>query len=82
MLPAVTAMEPFWVVVTVPCVTATLMPASAWGVPSVTAPDPATIFGDSVTVPLAGTMMASGFKSHSAAGNCVADPVTTSRVAE
>src|SRR5882672_7603281 len=74
-------MDPFCPVVIVPCVTATVMPLSNCGAPSVTCPEPETIFGDKVTVPFAGTMVVSGFRSHSAAGTLAVVPVMTSSVA-
>ena len=48
---------------------------------SVTLPKPLVILGFNVTVPFAGTMIVSGFKSHSAAGAVPTVPGTTSKVA-
>ena len=57
------------------------MPASNWGALSVTAPLPAVSLGASVTVPPAGAMIDSGFRSHSALGGVASDPPTTNKVA-
>lgn len=48
---------------------------------NVTVPVPLVMVGFSVTVPLAGTMIVSGFKSHSTAGAVARLPGTTSKVA-
>src|ERR1700676_2997384 len=73
-------MLPFFPEPSVGCVTASVIPPSACGVPRVTVPEPDVILGWSTTLPLEATMVVSGFGSHSAAGSLEV-PLTTSSVA-
>ena len=79
-LPAVTVTAPFWAVLTLPCVTATVMPVSNVGAPSVTVPLAEVIAGCRVAVPPAGTITVSGFGSHVVAGLFEVVPEMTNRV--
>src|SRR5438132_13946008 len=58
-----------------------VIPASNVPVVSVRLVDPETSFGCSVTCPPAGTLIVSGFRSHSATGFFAGLPVITSSVA-
>ena len=80
MLPAVTVTAPFWAVLTLPCLTATVMPVSKVGAPSVTVPLAEVIAGCRVAVPPAGTITVSGFGSHVVAGLLAVVPEMTNRV--
>src|SRR5215472_11209432 len=75
-------MLPSWVELTVLPVVVTVIPDDALGEPSVTRPVPDISFGERVAVPLAGTTIVSGFRSHSSAGTFGVLPVRTSSVAE
>ena len=81
-MPAVIVTVPLWLGVMLDCVNATLMPESDCSEASVTFVDPLVIFGCRRTLPLAGTVMTSGFKSHSEAGVWAMLPLTMSSVAE
>ena len=77
-----TWIAPCWPEFTVePLVVRVIPPEVGAGLPSVTEV-PEISLGCSVTVPPAGTMIVSGFKSHSAPGTLEVVPVITSKVAE
>ena len=87
-LPAVTVITPFVVGVIV-AVVRLIVPlhavvpskASNTGDERLTLADPLVIFGFSVTVPLAATIVVSGFRSQDETGEVVVVPVMTSIVA-